>query len=86
MAIAVRQALEDPEKTQECEKTLRVRCPDQVQRGQKFLDSIIQQSQNLGDDIFVDFAGTVGKRWNYGAAHSVLSDIEPTYIAERGRI
>lgn len=36
-------------------------------------------------DFFEEFAGQGRKRWHYGAAHPILSDIEETYIASKGR-
>lgn len=37
------------------------------------------------DSFFVEFAGQARKRWHYGAAHPILTDIENCYIAEKGR-
>lgn len=37
------------------------------------------------ENFFVKFAGQGRKRFHYGAAHPILSDIERAYIAERGR-
>ena len=37
------------------------------------------------EDFFVQFAGQGRKRFHYGVAHPILTDIEQAYIAERGR-
>ena len=82
---AVRQALEDPEKKQDCIRILQDRFPDPSERMQILLESISRHSQSLSGDFFVDFGGTVFNRWHSGVAHPILSDIERIYIADRGR-
>jgi hypothetical protein len=37
------------------------------------------------ENFFVKFAGQGRKRFHYGVAHPILTDIEQAYIAERGR-
>ncbi|KAL1586450.1 hypothetical protein WHR41_05232 [Cladosporium halotolerans] len=37
------------------------------------------------ENFFVKFAGQGRKRFHYGAAHPILTDIERAYIADRGR-
>jgi len=37
------------------------------------------------EDFFVKFAGQGRKRFHYGVAHPILTDIEQAYIAEKGR-
>ena len=37
------------------------------------------------DNFFIKFAGQGRKRFHYGAAHPILTDIERAYIAEKGR-
>jgi hypothetical protein len=37
------------------------------------------------DNFFVKFAGQGRKRFHYGVAHPILTDIEQAYIAEKGR-
>jgi hypothetical protein len=37
------------------------------------------------DNFFVKFSGQGRKRFHYGAAHPILTDIERAYIAEKGR-
>jgi hypothetical protein len=36
-------------------------------------------------DFFVEFAGQGRKRFHYGVAHPILTDIEQAYIADKGR-
>ncbi|KAE9968932.1 hypothetical protein EG327_010873 [Venturia inaequalis] len=39
----------------------------------------------LQNDFFAQFAGQGRARWHYGCAHSILSDIENIWVADRGR-
>lgn len=39
----------------------------------------------LQNNFFAQFAGQGRARWHYGCAHSILSDIENIWIADRGR-
>ena len=81
----VRHALEDSESKQECIRVLQDRFPASSERMKALLEGISRHSQSLNDDFFVGYAGTICQRWHNGAAHPILSDIERTYIAERGR-
>lgn len=38
-----------------------------------------------GHDLFIDFAGQGRLRWHYGCAHSILTSIERSWIAEQRR-
>jgi hypothetical protein len=51
------------------------------------IDSVKATSEACPDlkDFFVEFAGQGRKRFHYGVAHPILTDIEQAYIAERGR-
>nr|OQO19826.1 hypothetical protein B0A51_13516 [Rachicladosporium sp. CCFEE 5018] len=78
----VRQALMD-----DTIRELYLRCiidPDQHHDMQKWVERISKACPML-DDFFAHFAGQARKRWHYGAAHPILSDIEGAYIAEQGR-
>ena len=60
--------------------------PDDMRRRMEgWVDKIAQQSREFSPDFFIQFAGQGRLRWHYGAAHPILSDIETSYIAKRGR-
>ena len=54
-------------------------------------DTMIHSVQDTSEacphlkDFFVEFAGQGRKRFHYGVAHPILTDIERAYIADRGR-
>jgi len=50
-----------------------------------WVQQISDHSQFVMGGFFGRFAGQGRVRWHYGAAHPILSDIENSYIAERGR-
>ncbi|KAK6440151.1 hypothetical protein LTR95_003625 [Oleoguttula sp. CCFEE 5521] len=57
---------------------------DQHNKMRESVEDIGEVCQSLGN-FFDRFAGQARRRWHYGAAHPILSDIESAYIAEQGR-
>lgn len=59
---------------------------DRDDRGkmQIWVERISEQCPSMGK-FFVSFAGQGRKRWHYGAAHPIITDIERAYIAGHGR-
>jgi hypothetical protein len=62
-----------------------VRDLPQSQRMAMWVDQITSRAEYIKGKYFCGFAGQARTRFHYGAAHTILLDIEKAYIAEHGR-
>jgi hypothetical protein len=64
-----------------------LRTIDDVGHRTRMVGEVEKRSRACPDleDFFVKFAGQGRKRFHYGVAHPILTDIEQAYIAEKGR-
>jgi len=78
------ESLQDTELVQNFLQTLDPLLPE-TQKMETRVRNIADKAGHLQNDFFDRFAGQGRLRWHYGCAHSVLSDIENVWIADRGR-
>lgn len=57
----------------------------EAQRMAYWVDKVAAKASVIKGDYFCGFSGQARTRFHYGAAYAILTDIEKTYIAERGR-
>jgi hypothetical protein len=58
---------------------------DETKKMRERVHEIVHNTAYLRHNFFSRFAGQGRLRWHYGCAHSILSDIENAWIADRGR-